>query len=115
MWRYFVLGSPGKLKHNLKINVGALIPGAAPPRLRDLPKSQSLDLPKDQTITPTHPSSPDGGFFTPTISNPRKDTSTISSERAVSFEDALDNIEVLHSVTKVCYLGIVLHNIFYSL
>lgn len=94
-------GSPGKLKHNLKINVGALMPGAAPPRLRDLPKSQSLDLPKDEAVTPAHPSSPDRGSFTPPVWNPRGDPSGTSSERAVSFEDALDNVEVLHSVTKV--------------
>ncbi|XP_018568410.1 WASH complex subunit 2 [Anoplophora glabripennis] len=93
-------GSPGKLKHNLKINVNALMPGAAPPRLREMMKSHSLDLPKDQTTTPTQPLSPDVGLFMPTVSIPRRDGSSTSSEKAVSFEDALDNIEVLHSVTK---------------
>ncbi|KAJ8963320.1 hypothetical protein NQ318_018789 [Aromia moschata] len=93
-------GSPGKLKHNLNIDVKALLPGFAPPRLRDLPKSQSLDLPKEERDGSSAAASLlDRGDLS---SAPRRQTEapSVGSEKAVSFEDALDDIQVLHSITK---------------
>ncbi|KAF5286996.1 hypothetical protein FQA39_LY16110 [Lamprigera yunnana] len=37
--------SPGKLKHNLKINVNALMPGASPPKKKPVEQAPSLEIP----------------------------------------------------------------------
>lgn len=86
-----VVASPGKLKHNLNINVGALLPGAAPVKPKILVDKTSLDE-TDETPKPV--------VMRPSRAGPAvrpKSEIHISSESFVGVGDT----EVLQSVTKV--------------
>lgn len=97
-----ILGSsPGKLKHNLNINVGALLPGAAPPRKQSFVKSGSLDS-SEEGNTPNVLSSAE--VQVQNVENPLEKGLT----KSVSFEDTpVEPNEILLSAAKVsdkkCY------------
>lgn len=88
-----VVASPGKLKHNLNINVGALLPGAAPVIPKILVDKSSVDE-TDETPKPVVMRSAKPG---PAV-RPKSDIITTSS----SFVGVGDT-EVLQSVTKVIF------------
>lgn len=79
MWTF--TASPGKLKHNLNINVNALMPGYVP-RRKELVKSQSLDFENGTTDVRT------------------SEVPSSGAEKPAGF-DSVDNTNILHSVTKV--------------
>ncbi|CAG9820659.1 unnamed protein product [Phaedon cochleariae] len=84
-----IKGSPGKLKHNLNINVNALVPGYIPPKTREFTRSQSLDSPTDDETKCILKSN--------ITSN--EDSANGNIYKSVSLENA-ENIEVLPSITK---------------
>ncbi|KAJ3650580.1 hypothetical protein Zmor_016670 [Zophobas morio] len=77
------LKKPGKLKHNLNINVGALMPGFVPPK-RPEKKSDKEVRTSEDDVTPTS--------TRVAVTSPRK-------VAPASFDDA-DKVQVLQSVTK---------------
>nr|XP_023017779.1 WASH complex subunit 2 isoform X2 [Leptinotarsa decemlineata] len=87
--------SPGKLRHSMNINVNALMPGYSPQKARELSKSQSLDSAKREDHTFLKAETVE----TSSIPVVRKNLPGTTLEKAVSFDD-VDNVEVLHSVTK---------------
>nr|CAH7769671.1 unnamed protein product [Callosobruchus chinensis] len=100
-------GSPLKIKPNLNINVSALLPGSLPPKLKTPGASESGDKEKSvlaekkhiQTInTPTEklPRDPISRSLPP----PLPSSSEEYIEKPLSFDDKLEKVEVLHSVTK---------------
>lgn len=76
---YFVLGlqPPGRLRHSLNINVGALLPGTGPPKVR--PVSAVFEQKNDEI------------------------EKAPSSEIKVNKEEESSS-GILHSITKVSYL-----------
>lgn len=98
----FSAGSPTKLKHNLDINVFALLPGAGKHQKKGSPvknyipqpfqRSTSLDLEKHNLDD-----NPQVAISTPT-----------QNERNI------DDVEVLHSVTKVRYYLIYVYYILHA-
>ncbi|KAJ8978797.1 hypothetical protein NQ317_015522 [Molorchus minor] len=80
-----------RLRHNLNINVSALLPGRAPPRPKDLSKSHGGDVSREEENITTG---------APYASSPPQAVSNVSAERAVSFDDDVDGVRVLHSITK---------------
>lgn len=92
----FLLGSPGKLKHNLNINVNALIPGAAPPKLV---KSQSLDDKTYKEESTVEPSTSTEDVKVEDRRIPSKENS--SSVAPVNLGEAPEKVETLPSMTKV--------------
>lgn len=89
-----VVASPGKLKHNLNINVGALLPGAAPVKPKILVDKSSLDE-TDQTPKPVVMRPSRAGLAV----RPKSEIIISSSESFVGVGDT----EVLQSVTKVIF------------
>lgn len=87
-----VEGSPGKLKHNLNINVNALRPTLGAPKLKFTPRSHSL--PDDETDS--NIPKPEKTFSSSNI--PKIIT---TSEPSSTFEGNEGKVEVLHSITKV--------------
>jgi hypothetical protein len=79
---------PGKLKHNLNINVGALMPGSVRPKRVDT-------SPKKSSESPTE--TPRVSFEIPKVSP--ETTTTTAETSPTSFDDS-DGVKVLHSVTK---------------
>jgi hypothetical protein len=77
------------LKHNLNINVGALMPGSVRPKRVDT-------SPKKSSESPTE--TPRVSFEIPKVS---PETTTTTAETSPTSFDDPDGVKVLHSVTKV--------------
>nr|CAI5856430.1 unnamed protein product [Callosobruchus analis] len=100
-------GSPLKIRPNLNINVNALLPGSMPPKLKTPRVSESGDKEKSalaekkhaQTIdTTTEKTSKDLIIFSAPPSLPSSSEEYV--EKPLSFDDNLEKVEVLRSVTK---------------
>ncbi|CAG9770116.1 unnamed protein product [Ceutorhynchus assimilis] len=90
--------SPGKLKHNLNINVGALLPGAAPPKTRPIVnKSVSLD----ETDKSANLPSSEGFLIPKPLTRPKSELFDASRLiEASASKSEVGETEVLESVTK---------------
>ncbi|CAH1962932.1 unnamed protein product [Acanthoscelides obtectus] len=101
-------GSPLKLKPNLNINVNALLPGSTPPKLKTPRVGESGDKDKVDSLSERKPVK----IVDSQTENKRKDPISCSIppplpisveehvEKPISFDDSLDRVKVLHSVTK---------------
>lgn len=90
--------SPGKLKHNLNINVGALVPGAAPPKRHESNENQTIEgeMVKNSTLENKKPAVL------------LKNDSCNETDRRVKDRDVIPasfdsdgGVQVLENVTKV--------------
>ncbi|KAK9876355.1 hypothetical protein WA026_012664 [Henosepilachna vigintioctopunctata] len=87
---------PGKLSHKLDINVGALLPGSAPPRREKIqtPETKTEELNNED---PDFVRTPISILRTQSETHPI--TREYRLEKSVSFDNAAE-VEVLHNVTK---------------
>ncbi|VEN44422.1 unnamed protein product [Callosobruchus maculatus] len=101
-------GSPLKIKRNLNINVSALLPGGMPPKLKTPRVSESGDKEKsvgfqekkhvqtNDSRAEEMPKDPITCFVPPPLPSSCEEY----VEKPLSFEDNLEKVEVLHSITK---------------
>lgn len=92
-------GVPGKIQHNLKINVNALMPGAVPPR-KELVKSQSLETTAVDEADSLTSSVSEGALDRSNDDSLLKNRSVTDGDN-ISFEVLPVQVETLHNITKV--------------
>ncbi|KAF2882466.1 hypothetical protein ILUMI_23691 [Ignelater luminosus] len=93
------IGSPGKLKHSMNINVSALMPGMSPPKKVGLQKSRSFDVSSTDDNDATETSTVSSYNLSKSNDDDNKNESPVGKQSSFS-ENVSGDAEILPSMTK---------------